>query len=141
MLISGRIAQLNFQFFAETNFTPMSMRTHLWVLEVCCPSVRTSLQGFDNFLTQDTKAIEDLSEIADKIADQAKSQAWEKETKQTLTFINDLFSWVTQGKLHAYDDDHQLYSSNVDPVALEDCICREVRVANEWYRSDRMIVN
>ena len=117
------------------------MRTQLWVLEVCCPSVRTSLQGFDNFLTQDTKAIEDLSEIADKIADQAKSQAWEKETKQTLTFINDLFSWVTQGKLHAYDDDHQLYSSNVDPVALEDCICREVRVANEWYRSDRMIVN
>ena len=141
MLISGRIAQLNFQFFAETNFTPMSMRTHLWVLEVCCPSVRTSLQGFDNFLTQDTKAVEDLSEIADKIADQAKSQAWEKETKQKLTFINDLFSWVTQCKLHAYDDDHQLYSSNVDPVALEDCICREVRVANEWYRSDRMIVN
>ena len=137
MLISGRIAQLNFQFFAETNFTPMSMRTHLWVLEVCCPSVRTSLQGFDNFLTQDTKAIEGLSEIADKIADQAKSQAWEKETKQTLTFINDLFSWV----MHAYDDDHQLCSSNVDPVALEDCICREVRVANEWYRSDRMIVN
>ena len=75
MLIPGRITQQNFQFFAETNFTPMSMQTHLWVLEVCCPSVRTSLQGFDNFLTQDTKAIEDLSEIADKIADQAKSQA------------------------------------------------------------------
>ena len=119
----------------------MSMRTHLWVLEVCCPSVHTSLQGFDNFLTQDTKAIEDLSKIADKIAYQAKSQAWEKETKQTLTFNNDLFYWVTQCKLHAYADDHQLYSSNVDPVALEDCICREVRVANEWYRSNRVIVN
>ena len=139
MLIPGRITQQNFHFFADTNFTPMSMRTHLWVLEVCCPSVRTSLQGFRNFLPQDTKATEDLSEIADKIADQAKSQAWEKETKQTLTFINDLFYWVTQCKLHAYDDDHQLYSSNVDPVALEDCICHEVRVANEWYRSNRIL--
>ena len=56
-------------------------------------------------------------------------------------FINDLFYWVTQCKLHAYADDHQFYSSNIDPVALEDCICREVRVANEWYRSNRMIVN
>ena len=33
------------------------------------------------------------------------------------------------------------YSSNVDSVALEDCICYEVRVANEWYRRNRMIVN
>ena len=39
------------------------------------PSVRTSLRGFVNFLTHDAKVIEDLSEIADKIADQAKSQA------------------------------------------------------------------
>ena len=26
-------------------------------------------------------------------------------------------------------------------LALENCICREVRVANEWYRNNRMIVN
>ena len=26
-------------------------------------------------------------------------------------------------------------------MAVEDCICREVRVANEWYLSNRMIVN
>ena len=57
-------------------------------------------------------------------------------------FINDLLFSVTQGKLHAYADDHQLYSSDVDPVALENCICREVRVANEyWYRNNRMIIN
>ena len=54
-------------------------------------------------------------------------------------FINDLFYSVTQGKLHAYVDNHQLYSSDVDPVALENCICREVRVANEWYRNNRML--
>ena len=58
-----------------------------------------------------------------------------------LIFSSDLFYWVTQCKLHAYTDDHQLYPSNVDPQALEDCICREVRVANEWYRSNTMIVN
>lgn len=52
-----------------------------------------------------------------------------------------MFYSVTQGKLHAYADDHQLYSSDVDPVALENCICCEVRVANEWYRSIAMIVN
>ena len=40
-------------------------------------------------------------------------------------FIKNLFYWLTQCKLHAYADDHQLYSSNIDPVALEDCICRE----------------
>jgi len=56
-------------------------------------------------------------------------------------FINDLFYSVTHGKLHAYAYDHQLYSSGVDPEALEKCICREVRVANEWYRSNGMIVN
>lgn len=56
-------------------------------------------------------------------------------------FINDLFYSVKQGKFHAYADDHQLYSSDVYPVALENCICREVRVANKWYRSNGMIVN
>ena len=54
---------------------------------------------------------------------------------------NDLFYSVMQRRLHAYADDHQLYSSDVDPVALENCNCREVRVANEWYRNNRMIVN
>ena len=52
-----------------------------------------------------------------------------------------MFYSVTHGKLLAYADDYQLYSSDVDPVALENCICREVRVANEWYRNNRMIVN
>ena len=50
-------------------------------------------------------------------------------------------------------DDHQFsnyyhlqsvrfeYSSDVDQVALENYICREVRVANKWYRNNRMIEN
>ena len=29
----------------------------------------------------------------------------------------------------------------MDPVVLENCICREVRVAKEWHRSNRLIVN
>ena len=84
MLILERITQQYFQFCAETNFTPMSKRTQLRVLDVCSALVRTSLQGLDNFSAQGSKAIEDLSEIVDKIADQAKSQAWAKEMKQTL---------------------------------------------------------
>ena len=84
MLIPERITQQYFQFCTETNFTPMSKRTQLRVLDVCSASVRTSLQGLDNFSAQGSKAIEDLSEIVDKIADQAKSQAWAKEMKQTL---------------------------------------------------------
>ena len=84
MLIPERITQQYFQFCAETEFTPMRKRTLLRVLDVCSASVRTSLQGLDNFSAQGTKAFEDLCETVDRIADQAKSQAWAKETKQTL---------------------------------------------------------
>ena len=84
MLIPERITQQYFQFCAETEFTPVSKRTLLRVLDVCSASVRKSLQGLDNFSAQGTKAFEDLCETVDGIADQAKSQAWAKETKQTL---------------------------------------------------------
>ena len=47
-------------------------------------------------------------------------------------FINDLFQHVKYAKLNAYADDHQIYSSNLDPLALEKCICQEVNVANQW---------
>ena len=48
------------------------------------------------------------------------------------TSINDLFYHVTYANLNAYADDHQIYSSNLDPLALEECICQEVNVANQW---------
>ena len=56
-------------------------------------------------------------------------------------FINDLFQHVKYAKLNAYADDHQIYSSNQDPLALEECICQEVNVANQWYKNNGMIVN
>ena len=56
-------------------------------------------------------------------------------------FINNLFYHVKRAKLNAYADDHQIYVSNVDPVALEDCIFREVSIANQWYDNNSMIVN
>ena len=62
----------------------MSKRTLFRVLDVCSASVRKSLQGLDNFSAQGTKAFEFLCETVDRIADQAKSQAWAKETKQAL---------------------------------------------------------
>ena len=46
-------------------------------------------------------------------------------------FINDLFQYVKYAKLNAYADDHQIYSSKLDPLALEKCICQEVNVANQ----------
>ena len=62
----------------------MSKRTLLRVLDARSASVRKSLQGLDNFSAQGTKALEDLCETVDRIADQAKSQTWAKETKQAL---------------------------------------------------------
>ena len=56
-------------------------------------------------------------------------------------FINDLFQHVKYAKLNAYLDDHQIYSSSLDPLALEECICQEVNVANQWYKNNGMIVN
>ena len=56
-------------------------------------------------------------------------------------FINDLFQHVKYAKLNAYADDHQIYSSSLDPLALEECICQEVNVANQWYKNNGMIFN
>ena len=47
-------------------------------------------------------------------------------------FINDLFQHVKYVKLNAYADNHQIYSSSLDPLALEKRICQEVNVANQW---------
>ena len=51
-------------------------------------------------------------------------------------FINDLFQHVKCAKLNAYADDHQIYSASLEPLALEECICQEVNVANQWYKSN-----
>ena len=56
-------------------------------------------------------------------------------------FINDLFYHVKRANLNAYADDHQIYYSDTDPVALEECLCKEVEVANQWYSENGMIVN
>ncbi|XP_068735466.1 uncharacterized protein [Montipora capricornis] len=56
-------------------------------------------------------------------------------------FINDLFYHVKRENINAYADDHQIYYSDTDPVALEECLCKEVEVANQWYSENGMIVN
>ena len=56
-------------------------------------------------------------------------------------FINDLFYHIKRAKLNAYADDHQIYYSDRDPVALEECFCKEVEKANQWYNDNGMIVN
>ena len=56
-------------------------------------------------------------------------------------FLNDLFYHIKDVNLHAYADDEQLYDSDVDPGALEQRILHQVRIANQWYTENGMIVN
>ena len=56
-------------------------------------------------------------------------------------FISDLFSHVKRAKLNAYVDDHQVHYSHVDPAALNKRVSHDVRVANQWYYENGMLVN
>ena len=44
-------------------------------------------------------------------------------------------------KLNAFADDHQVYYSHNDPAVLEECVLHDVRVANQWYQENGMLVN
>ena len=50
-------------------------------------------------------------------------------------------AFCCNAKLNTYADDHQTYSSNLDPLAPEKSICQEVNVTNQWYKNNGMIVN
>ena len=56
-------------------------------------------------------------------------------------FLNDLFYHIKDVNLHAYADDEQLCDSDVDPRALDQRILLQVRIANQWYTENGMIVN
>ena len=43
--------------------------------------------------------------------------------------------------MNAYADDHQVYYSHNDPAVLEECVSHDVRVANQWYQENGMLVN
>ncbi|PFX23234.1 putative RNA-directed DNA polymerase from transposon BS [Stylophora pistillata] len=55
-------------------------------------------------------------------------------------FVNDLFYHIKRAKLDAYADDHQIYHSEKDPIALEECLCKEVEKANQWYNDNGVYV-
>ena len=48
-------------------------------------------------------------------------------------FINDIFLFCGDVKLNAYADDHQIYSSGSDPVALDGCMRNAVETANNYF--------
>ena len=56
-------------------------------------------------------------------------------------FINDLFYHITEVKLHAFADDEQLYDSDIDLKLVDRRLMRQPNIANEWYRSNGMLVN
>ena len=51
------------------------------------------------------------------------------------------FYYITEVKLHAYADDEQLYDSDTDPKLLDRRLTYQPNIANEWYRSNGMLVN
>ena len=55
-------------------------------------------------------------------------------------FINDLFYFIKGAKFNTYADDHQVYYANKNPAALEECLCKEVKRANQWYNENGIIV-
>ena len=58
-------------------------------------------------------------------------------------FLNDLFYHIKDVNLHAYAyaNDEQLYDSDADPGALEQRKLHQVRIANQWYTENGMIVD
>lgn len=56
-------------------------------------------------------------------------------------FINEIFLFCRDVKLNAYADDHQIYSSDSDPVALDERIHNAFETANWWYRQNGMLAN
>ena len=56
-------------------------------------------------------------------------------------FLNDLFYYIKEVKLHAYAAVKQLYDCDSDPVAYELRMQRKVGMANTWYMVKGMIVN
>jgi len=56
-------------------------------------------------------------------------------------FINDIVLFCGNVKLNAHADDHQIYSSDSDPVALHGRMRNAVETANLWYRQNGMLAN
>ena len=48
--------------------------------------------------------------------------------------------YITEVKLHAYADDEQLHDSDTDPKLLDRRLTHQLNIANEWYRSNGMLV-
>ena len=51
---------------------------------MCSSSVRTSLQGLDNFSASGVEAFVALEKLVDKLVDCGKTQQWAREIKQQL---------------------------------------------------------
>ena len=57
----------------------------------------------------------------------------------TCSLRQPIFYHVKRANLNAHD--HQIYYSGTHPVALEECLCKVIEVANQWYSKIGMIVN
>ena len=85
------------------------------------------------------KKIQELQEIPQR----SKKYIFRKRWKEANPIIMVTYESLSGIKLSndAYEDENQIYTSNLDSLALEKCICQELNVANQWYKNNGMIVN
>ncbi|KAL9976578.1 hypothetical protein ACROYT_G013899 [Oculina patagonica] len=56
-------------------------------------------------------------------------------------FLNALFYFIDEATLSNYADDNQLYFWDANPSIVESVINRELSVACDWFRKNRMLLN
>ena len=83
-MIPERIVQQYQAYCKESNITSLSRSSLLRILEVCSPSVRTSLQGLDYITASGAKAFDDLENAADKLGDLGMGMSWAQQQKKQL---------------------------------------------------------
>jgi len=85
-MIPARIISQYEQYCQETDFQPFSNSTMRRIIEKCGATSRKSLQGLDYFVTDGTKAFEDLDTVVGKLAELDKGSEWAHDLKERFKF-------------------------------------------------------
>lgn len=83
-LIPTRIIEQYFSYCKQQQFEPAGERSLYRVLEVCSASMQKSQQGLDNITAEGTEAIDDLSNIVQKLVNHGADNEWPKNTRNEI---------------------------------------------------------
>lgn len=78
------------------------------------------------------------AELASQLTCQIKSPFPFLQAQEKKRLVSALLEWM---KLHSYSDDEQLYDSDEDPKLLEKRLMHSGNIANEWFKSNGMLVS